>query len=804
MKILSPREYKLEHPDAYLEDYLAYLEKEQNEAEETLKSAQKYKLDPSFIQSIEDQVEEIFKMVVLVEEYMAQVILKTVDTLTLEELQSYFNFDDDDKLSEEEKVSLEEERKSIQVRLGEIEKQIESDLYANGRVKEFYEVEDAKQFFTANIKTNEFVEGLLSALSALSVDSAFATVAVELTKQLTEVIETECRIQNIELSPQEVHELCDQIMELFKEFKNILKRTPGAKEQVASIALSEDGIKKILPEAFDENTAEYLINDLMNLKKLKTTFYTNLPDGLKNKLANERLQGEDYGTLLRTYQAFLNGEELPSDDLSQEEKAEKKSLEGRIETISNKMVSIDADKESRQEFLVNEDAMRASLREQILEIIGDQVTAKDIDDIIKEEETRIEGLTHDLEKASKELSGKRKDVKRAKEILLDQDYHYFFQSVELNNVRRIYRFFGVNVTEEVILPFLEEERRRYDQLDIMIKLQNKLCDIYDEIQTKKKKSNIVSRNLPAYKQSLRELDEKYQEAIRAALKELKEKGLCYIDIPQISDESTIGNVILLPAVRHPEPSELIDLAESKQTFWNMATGIDENTKRKFLDRSSKFDNWDDYYHFIMQEQSDLVNKVFNFEKGSDDYYVFASTKDERERLRHLQKLITEILSSIYEERRAFRRNLGEHAIPLNYEKEQELEYFLGKGANLSRENLANYIEQTEYKIAELEGLIKDNSALCVRLGIKLPSDISQDEVVEAPLDSDIIDGTIKIDDIIEQLNPELVEKIKALNIDGVDTYEAAVAYRNTLLEIIEYKVPEIKVKSFVSEHKKKN
>ncbi len=782
MKILNPNEYKSQNPNAYLDDYLSYLEDAQKAAEETLQSAKSLLDDNSILEDIRTQAEEIFQMAMLVEEYMGQIVLKSIDTLSLEELQSYFNFDSENEQADEQKEKLEEEKSNIKSRLDEIEKQIASNLYANGRVKDFYELDDVKIFFQENPNPDQFLEDLLSSFE----DNSTNKIVDTFKKQLTVVLKTESQIQSIELSTTDIDELVEKIIDLFRTCKNILSYTPDAKTQLTKAILSESGIKQILPGTFDENTALYIIHDLMNLKKLNTAFYTNLPSSLQEKLANGRLQGETYETLLKTYQAFLSGEVLPSDDLSQEEKEEKKELEGKLEKVNYDLASVDAEKESHQKFLTNAEAMRSILREMILEELHGQVSAKDIDSIIKEAEKKAEKLKTELEEANKLLSTKTRDLEKAQEILLDSEYHYFFQSVEQNNVRRLYKAFGVNVTEEVILPFLEEEKRRYRQIDIMVTLQNTLSSIYGSIKEKEEKSNFITRNLPAYKESLKQLNEKYQKAIEEAFQNLKQNRLFSINAPQISNESTLGNVIILPSANQQlEPTSFSEMSGLKQSFWNMSTGIDENTKQRFLAMNTETD-WETYYQNLMKKQAELVTKLLSFEVGNDGYYTFASSKEEREELKHLQTTIIEILSSIYEERRSFRQSLGDMPTILEAEKVEELEYFLGHGANLSRENLVSYIDQTQNKIESLKALLLNNRSLCLKLGIELPDD-----------------GTIIINDASEEENNTLENRIQSLNIDGVTNLEEAIAYRNLLLGLEEYTVPPTKVKQFYLEHKKK-
>lgn len=780
MKILNPNEFKQQNPNAYLDDYLAYLENAQKEAEDTLENAKVLSLDKSIIENIQSQVEDIFQMAMIVEDYMGQIILKSIDTLSLEELQSYFDFEEENKQAEEKKSELENKKANLRARLDEIEKQIANNLYANGRVKEFYEAQDTNEFFKENQDPRMYIENLLHTSSK---DSLFEGMIDELKKQLIVALETECHIQNIELTEEKRNEIISNIIELFRKCKNIIKYTPEAKEQLSKVVLSDSGIKQLLPEEFAEDTSINLITDLMNLKKIVTTFYSNLPSSLQDRLVKERLQGETYKTLLKTYRAFTNGEELPSDDLSNEEKQEKREIEGQLESIKYEIVSLNADKDSQQKFLRNAEAMRSVIREEIIRTLNGKVSAKDIAAIINEAETKAENLRSELVNASELLSFKTSDLETAEKILLDSEYHDFFQTVENNNVRRLYKAFGVNVTDEVIEPALEEEQNREVQIRILTDLQKKLQEIEDEIKRIKEKANFITKLLPSYKERLNSLTTKYQEEVNRVFNELKEKNLFQVFTPIISADSTVGHVITTYPEEKKNPSDFSELRGIKQTFWSMPTGIDENTKKRFLSENEQYDNWEEFYQDLLTQQSELVKKLFNFTKEEDGHYVFWASEADREKLKHIQSVIVELLLSIYEERRAFRENLETSSSELDEEKVAMLERFLGKGSNLSRENLINYIDRTKAQIKELKNLLASNATQCKKLGIEIPEDVKD------------------VKDTTEEETKELEAKIKGLNLDGITTLEQAIEYRNLLLGLEEYTVPSSEVKEYYKKHK---
>lgn len=781
MKILSPIEYKERNKSAVIDDYIEYLESATKEVEEALSNAQNLQLDSLFVAAIKKRADEIIQMSIIVEEYMGQIVLKSLDTLTLKELQSYFDFDREAKEREDKKTNLLNEKKQINSRLEVLQKQISDNLYANGRLKDFYENKDVDKFFESNKNPLAYITAILSTPTE---DQLFEKAIEELEKLLSVVIVTECKIQNVVLSSNSIDEIVKKIVGLFKKCKNIANYSPESKQQLSKIILSETGIKQVLPEDFDESTPVNIINDLMNLKKLITPFYLSLPVALQERLADERLQGETYKTLHKAYLAFLKGEELPADDLNQAEKKEKAELEKKLEKINFELSLLETNKNSEEEFLSNEDKMRSVLRQIISDSIKGLPTAKDISTLIENAESKENNQRKALQDASNEYIAKKSSLDEAMKILTDPEYNYFFDSVELNNVHRLYNIFGVNVTEEVIAPFLNSEKRRLMQFEIMTDLQNSLSNLENKINSLKAKTNFITMHFSSYKESMRKLEEQYQKAVEEAYNKLKDGKLFYVNAPTISDDSTIGNVILEREKNRKTPTDFSEVSGLEQSFWNMSTGIDENTKEKFLSRNPEYTSWEEYYQNLMQQQSYLASRLFSFERTYDEHFCFSATEEDRKKLLELQKTIIEILTSIYEERKAFRQKLGDSFIILDQDKKEKLEYFLGKNSNTSRENLVNYIEQTKLRIIELEEFLANNYSQCISLGIDIPEGITEG---------------IKTDDIEQQ---ELEEKIKALNIDGVTNLDEAIRYRDILLGLEEYQTPPERIKQYYLEHKK--
>lgn len=767
MKILNLNEYKSQYPGAYLNDYLTYLENMQLGAEEAYQNAQSFPLNDATLSQIQNQIEDIFKIAVAIEEYMGRVVLNSLDALTLEELQTYFDFDEKRQKMADSRKKLEEEKQELGRVVSEIDDQIATSLYENGRVKTFYETSDVADFFKEPKTEMDYMKELLT-----------TNMSISFKEKLEQALTMECGIQNITLKEEEKEAIIQGILELISKSRKILQYSEEATEQIIDIMLSSSGIGKILPSSFSEESYLYLVQDLIHLPKLDTAFYIRLPKALQNSLITERFQGKKYHILSRSYQAFLNGEELPSQDLNSEEKKKKKEIEEKIAKIEYDLDCLVAEERSQQAFLSDANAMRSVLRETISGMLDkNQASLESIDKAIQNAEEKRAELEKELKEATELFARKTELLEEARVLLVDPNYQAFFQAVEKNNLRRVYTAFGVNVTEEVIKPFLDEEKRRYKQIDVLTDLQQRLNDIFAQITTKKQTSNFITRNLPSFKDSLEQLKIQYQQAILNAFVSLQKNGLFYINAPRISEESSVGNVVCLPTVVHREPNNFDEVRGLQQTFWNIPTNVDSNTQKKFFPIHSSFASWEDYVLDLMEKQKVLVSKLFNFRKDKDEYYYFEMTDEEREELKELQSTIVEIATSLYEERKAFRQELGSEMTPLDSIKVVELEQFLGKGANLSRENLANYIDQTEKELERLRKLLISNKSYCEKFGIVLPPELADDE--------ELTPTTVDLD-----------ASIKALHIDTVTTLEDAVDYRGLLFGLDEYTVPSGQVKQF--------
>lgn len=206
MKILTPNNYKEKNENATLKDYVSYLETKQREIEMALSFAKSMLLSESAIENIKNQMKIILRMIENVEQYMGNIVLHSIDDLSLEELKSYFKDDYKHLLEQIEEVKqkrnqIEEQRVSLTVK-------IEETLIKEGRAKKFYESEDTALFFALKKDAN-FPKRILENL--LSDD-----LPQSLEKDIEFALLMECEIQNISSNAETITKIAAEIAQLLQ------------------------------------------------------------------------------------------------------------------------------------------------------------------------------------------------------------------------------------------------------------------------------------------------------------------------------------------------------------------------------------------------------------------------------------------------------------------------------------------------------------------------------------------------------------------------------------------------------------
>lgn len=761
MKILSPKEYKEQHQEAYLDEYITYLEEKQEEIEQVLENAKTFSLSDTVIKEIKMQSAEIAKITEMIEKDLKEILFRSIDKFSKFDLLKYFKSNSSERKKNIERVEFLKEK--FHNELKEINEKINNNLYENGRDVSFYQLRGVEEFFSESISAEEYFDELLSneILEDLKLDFIIA-------------LRMEERIQNITvLSDEVVDELVSNFIELLKKCQNILEYSKDAKGQLIQTLYSENGIGKDLQTYFKENPYKSIVTNLINSRKIRSTeFYNELPKKLQQKLELEQFQGEIYQKLLETYQAFKIGQDPINDDLNQMENERKKEIEKDLGLCNKWLEKLNREEQAEVEFLSDVSAMKEALKKQISEIIeGNQITTEQLNQAIVDTLEETKETKEKLEEKVSSLKNKQTNLEIAQNILIDPNYLLFFQAVDQNNRYLVYQTMGAKITEKVLEPFLEAEKRRLQQIKIMTEAQNKLEVLYLDIHVMRQESNFITRRRKKYKEQLERLSYEYKQTIEQCMNDL----ICN-DLLHVYSPDKVLNVTT-------KVNTFDKLNGLEQSFWDLSSGIYEKTKQKFL-KNYPLLTWNDFRNELMTTREILIRELFDIKKDEEGYYRFKTTANSRLSLIQKQEEIVEIIETEYNDRKAKREAIESGNVSLDEEKVQVLESLLGKGNNISQESLVLYIVKTKKEIQQLTENLLSNVALCQTLGIHIP--VETTELV------------------FEEEQVDLNEKVKGLGIDGITTIEEAIAYKNILEELNNYVISEENVQQLYLQKNRAN
>ena len=280
------------------------------------------------------------------------------------------------------------------------------------------------------------------------------------------------------------------------------------------------------------------------------------------------------------------------------------------------------------------------------------------------------------------LDTKTKELEVATSVLLDPAYQSFFQKVEIQNSRMLSH--AIFKKQEDLTSLLDLEYKRREQILTMVALENVLENIEEEIKEEKK-------GVLKYKKQEREEQtfhrkKKYQQVVQDGFIKMKEKNLL-----SVTAENKMNHIF----------EEEIPFGEEaclKQSFIS-SFYVDTKTKEAFLQEDAHFYTWEEFILFLTKTQRRFVKKLFSFTKNEEGYYSFLLTANERELLIEVQDTLLQVLNMFFQNQKDFRKSLESYDTTLIDEQVKKIESFLGEGSNLSRENVAHFIEKTKEQLA---------------------------------------------------------------------------------------------------------
>lgn len=284
--------------------------------------------------------------------------------------------------------------------------------------------------------------------------------------------------------------------------------------------------------------------------------------------------------------------------------------------------------------------------------------------------------------------------------------------------------------ELYIEPIVEVEQARYDQIKIMIDAQDKLKEIAEKIKELKanKVKSVVSK---AHRQLLNQYTQEYNTIVLDTYSQLDKEGILLVEIPELIVDKEFNQLKAAPS-KNKKPETFDDLANVSQVFWNMDDYRDE------IMTCSEFtkENIDK----LTTIQRHCVNELFAFSKNEDGIYEFPIEDEAKEYLLQCQETIVCLAKTLYNQR------LVEKDMPKDMTSELSPELV----AELKMMGFTSF-EKEEIQ-RTIFALTRENTSLNDERSI-----------------------------IVEQCQDNMIE--------GINTVEEAIMYRDMLVGISEYCLP---------------
>lgn len=770
MKVLYPKEFIETTKSDDLTAYIQYLEGKQTEAKEVLENAREFSLGEKVIAEIDSQLREILTISSLIESYMYIVVMNSLDKLSISELQSFFS--NELAVLEEEVTRLHSEMEEARRGLTDVRNEIAEKDREDKEYYDLFKAKDTEDFFQ-ELDYGEYLAKLLSNRSLEDLDEILKCILIDYRKR-----------HGISLSEEYINKIVARVVDTLKKSKTILSYSKTAKDElVAKLEEAEEFYPKVQLEGTNILSAELdLIFELMKYDKCNTDFFRGLSVEMQDDIENKWYDSSVYRKLRDTYDSICLGEKQVSSVSLETRELEKSSSEkyGDLEKAYNK--SRESLDRMRNSFLQNRDKMLTRLKRTLMSYVSSSVSLEDLDQAIGQYSVLRHTKHSELLAIVDAIGDREKLIAKAQSMLENEEYIRLFQELDVTNLVRVLKAFGVDYSEDSVSPLVEVEARRLNQANIIIDMQRSMEYIKRCMDKMKRESNIFTRLRSAYNQKIEEYKEQYHKRMIEGLDRLRDFNLLEVKGPFFNFNKPSSWDDLVPVVPKKDTTVINsfdDIFLVEQEFWDFSTGLSEEETAR-LEEALSIEDWTAESKVLREEQRVLYKKLFSCSKDAEGFYEFRLDDNERSRLASLQGYIcsiTEEIKNIYLSRRIYMDGTA-RVNAYNYSDElQELRNLLGDGVAPSKQALNNFISQKKEEIAELERKLASQRCLCEGFGIEVP----------------------EVDDEIADESVDLNEGIRRLGIAGVSTYEEAVSYRDVVRGLSDFTIypkDDNQVKSF--------
>ncbi len=739
MRALKPIEFVQNTGNHNLDEYITYLTKVKEELEEALFEAEKMGMEQSIIDELDLQLREILNILSILEKYLYRVVLSSIDNLSLEELQSY---------SEAERASREEEinetRKklnSIEIAINNMAQNIEDSKKEEANYVRLFKNLDTEFFFDCDT-SRKFLSNLLN----------YDLFDSRIHSDIREVIN---RSSGSSIESDKVSSLVRDAINRLQKAQNIIRYSPNAKETLLDKLLESAELNPFVKIDEVGEREVNIIAGLMYLYKQRTIFFASLDEKTQKDLLDNDFSGEVYEKLKSAYEILKGELKLPSAKAREIQIEQKNALVEERACAKKKLEKLIYSMQRFNDFLNDADAMKAKLKSQIIHVIDSDASLETVKDAIENYYAKLDSLEAEIQSKVTEINTTKLQIKKAQELLENDSLADYFQIVNRRNTARLLRAFGVDYSGASVQPIIDAETKRLEQIEWMSSLQEELQIIEGKIRSHIVNSNFFTRHTSKYKETLNNLEEEYYSVIARKLNESREKDLLHIEAPRyiFQKEATSGSVSL-PRVATVTVKTFDDVFSIEHTFWDFSTSFSQE-KCDEIAKETFGKDWSYVTETLMPLQRMWLNKLWSYKKDELGHYIFELSKEEREKLKFIQRSIIALAKEIQKQQNNYSINLDAAVIYYDegsfYYERQSFEQ-LGI-TNNSIDGINEFIALCNESIKTNILYLQRHRSLCDMFGIEVPEDNE-----------------------VEDISPDLNESIKALNIPGVETIEEAKDY----------------------------
>lgn len=738
MKILHPKEYKRQNPQSTLKDYIEYIQDLIKDIQTVLDGITDFSLQDDLISEFKNNLTEFFKIITAVHTYLHNSIIELIENMTLDELQSYFAdiLKNIEELEKEKQHAIDE--KNLKLReLSSIDK-TSTDIRIDNLDKN-----DLKVFF---MDFKDFLKDILQHYDDASISKLFKE-----------------SIRNESVDDQQV--LQRQFSNYFNKIKKIIRLTKKPIDQVLeelTSKISSKG-KYLLANNFNSNSFIYILKKMMMSKKFNTDFFKSLPTEIQERLKSDLFE-EEYNRLKMLFENPRSEERVVEDS-----NPNKKEIADEIKSIDSKISSYEYRINTLKASYYDSNNLRERLRSYLRTTVYSSISLDTLDFAISSAKNSIEMATREILDAMKLLSKKKANLKTAQIMLITGAYESTFERVRKQKETEVLTSYGVNPYSDNLKPFLETEKRRLRQFQLLVNFQEDLKEIYYKAQDLKKKFPFF---MIEYTRTYKSLIKSYQQSVKDFMEFLFKEGL-HIIIPPVvklgSDTSATRIEVIDTTNRKIEYRYL----DEYQEFMFFENTISEEVQNEVLKKYG-YDSWSLFAQSTIDNIHHQLKLLFTFEENKDFPYQSKSHSYQKSLLTTLQERVIDILEREIEYREKCKKR---DSVSLDPNIIREIDSLLGYPNAHSKEDLIRFIYFTENEIEALTKFLTSHSCECEILGISLPKDIDNSNV--------------------EQVVRNFHEPIDMLALNNIHTLNDAMFLRSIIYEFNCYIIGSEELKNFI-------